>query len=142
MANCCGYKVIVKGKKSGCYAFFGSMSSMDYKDIVEESGTDECYTLRFEGDCKWYVDCYCNPWTGEVPVQLPEDADDAYQEGEDKYWYHTVRDRSAMFEVEVWCNSADIEDYDDRPREIYEHYFCGQPRKSLCPDELRITGRN
>lgn len=138
MANCCAYKVIVKGRKNACYAFFGSMSAMDYKDISLEEGTDECCILHFDGNCKWHVDCYCKPWLGDTPVALPEDAEDAYQKAEEDYWYHTVQDRSRMFAVEVWCNSADIEDYVDKPNEIFEHYICGVPAGGVCPDELRI----
>ncbi len=135
MANICEYKVIVKGRKNACYAFVGSMSALDEKEIVEESGTDELYTLRFEGSCKWGVDAYCHPWDGEFPVVLPEDADDAMEEAENKYWYHTVQERSKMFEVEVLCNSADI---DEAIGEIFEHYRNGEPVSGECPEELAI----
>lgn len=135
MANICKYKVIVKGKKNACYAFYGSMSSLDNKDIVDEEGTNENYTLRFEGDCKWSVDSYCEPWDGEYPVELPEDAEDALYEAEDKYWYKTVRDRSRMFAVEVLCCSADV----DYPvQEYFEHYICGNDAGGECPDELKV----
>ena len=66
-----------KGKKNACYAFFGSMSCVEEKWIVEEGGTDEAYTVQFEGNCKWAVDAYCTPWDGEFPVILPENADEA-----------------------------------------------------------------
>lgn len=142
MANYCEYKVIVTGRKNACYAFFGSMSCYDNKWIEEEDGTDEAYTLRLEGNCKWAVDAYCQPWDGPVPVELPEDADEAMMLAENQYWYKTVQMRSAMFQVEVWCNSADVEDYDpdEGPNEIYEHYVCGQRIFDTCPDVLRITG--
>jgi 1,2-phenylacetyl-CoA epoxidase PaaB subunit len=140
MANYCEYKVIVKGKKNACYAFFGSMSCADDKQIVEESGTDDNYVARFEGCCNWAVDAYCTPWEGKFPVELPENAEDAYQEGEDKYWYNTVRERSKMFEVEVLCNSADVEDYDPRygPDAYFEHYINGEDAGGECPEELEI----
>ncbi len=142
MANYCGYKVIVKGRKNACYAFFGSMSCLETKDIVEESGTEDSYVVRFEGNCKWAVDAYCTPWEGPFPVILPEDAEDAMLEAEDKYWYNTVQERSRMFEVEVFCNSADIEDYDPKtgPHELFEHYINGNFAKGKCPEELRIKG--
>jgi len=138
MANCCEYKVIVKGKKNACYAFFGSMSCMDYKDIVSETGTDEDCILRFEGNCKWSVDSYCEPWNGTFPVDIPENYEEAYQLAENKFWYHTVEERSKMFEVEVFCNSADIEDYEDEPIEYFEHYISGVYQYCECPVELRI----
>ena len=140
MANVCEYKVIVKGKKNACYAFFGSMSCMGDKQILEESGTDEMCTIRFEGDCKWSVDSYCSPWDGGFPVVLPEDAEEAMAEAEDKYWYNTVQERSKMFEVEVWCNSADTEDYDPNkgPFEIFEHYINGTNVGGECPEVLQI----
>ena len=142
MANCCNYKVIVKGKKNACYAFFGSMPAYDDKYITEESGTDDDYTVFIEGNCKWAVDAYCTPWEGPCPVELPEDADEAYNEAEENYWYNSVRDRSKMFNVEVQCNSADIEDYDPEfgPYEIYEHYVNGEEIDDECPKELRIKG--
>ena len=49
MANICSYKVLVKGRKNGCYAFYGSMQTLDGKSIIDETGTDEDYELRFEG---------------------------------------------------------------------------------------------
>ena len=48
MANICSYKVLVKGRKNGCYAFYGSMQTLDGKSIIDETGTDEDYKLRFE----------------------------------------------------------------------------------------------
>ncbi len=59
MANICEYKVIVKGRKNACYAFYGSMSCMDYKEIVSEKGTEDKYEMFFIGNCKWGVDAYC-----------------------------------------------------------------------------------
>jgi hypothetical protein len=140
VANCCSYKVIVKGKKNACYAFFGSMSCMDGKQINEEFGTDENYTVRFSGGCKWSVDAYCEPWDGVFPVKLPENAKEAYEEAEDKYWYKTVQERSKMFNVEVFCNSADIDDFDPEIGycELYEHYINGENAGGECPEDLRI----
>lgn len=140
MANICSYKVIVKGKKNACYAFFGSMPCYDDKYILEEEGTNESCTVRFDGNCKWSVDSYCNPWTGGFPVILPDDPDEAMEEAENKYWYNTVQERSKMFGVEVWCNSADVEDYDpdEGPYQIFEHYINGEPAGGECPEELVI----
>ena len=86
MANYCEYKAIVKGKTNACYAFFGSMSCLDDKRIEDESGTDAQYTVRFQGNCKWAVDAYCEPWEGEFPVLLPDDADEAMAVAEKQYW--------------------------------------------------------
>ncbi len=135
MANICEYKVIEKGKKNACYAFFGSMSVLDNKWVTDESGSNEEFTLRFQGDCKWSVDSYCEPWEGECPVQLPEDAEEAQYEAEEKYWYKTVKDRSRMFGVEVWCNSADV---DFPVQEYFEHYISGEDAGGECPEELKV----
>ena len=59
MANICVYKAIVKGKKDACYAFYWSMSVLDGISIKEKGGSDDDYMIRFEGDCKWTVDQYC-----------------------------------------------------------------------------------
>lgn len=136
MANVCEYHVRVKGKKNACYAFYGSMSVYDYKDIQEEHGTDDEYEMTFTGTCKWSVDSYCTPFDGEKPVELPDDFNEAYEKAENDYWYNTVQERSEMFQVEVWCNSADIEDYDpdEGPYQIYEHYLNGD----ACGDEYDV----
>ena len=110
MANICEYKVLVMGAKNACYAFFGSMSAYD-KCIVEEKGTDSKYELIFEGNCKWGVDAYCEkPWAEAVPVSLPADAQEALRLAEEKYAFYSVRERSRMFGVTVYCNSADIDE--------------------------------
>ena len=134
MANICEYKVIVKGKKNACYAFYGSMSAFD-KWVVSEEGTDDNFILKFEGNCKWYVDCYCNPYSGNKPVILPEDSEEAYNLAEEKFWYHTVQERSEMFSVEVLCNSADVDDY---LGDTFEHYISGKKIYDNCPKELNI----
>lgn len=141
MANYCDYKVIVKGRRNACYAFFGSMSCLDNKWVEEENGTDENCTLRFAGNCKWSVDAYCKPWDGTFPVPLPKDAQDALSAAEEQYWYYTVRQRSQMFAVEVWCNSADVDDCDpdEGPVEIFMHYVNGTAVPAECPAALRIT---
>ena len=145
MANICEYKVIVKGKKNACYAFYGSTSNFGGKEIDHGEGTDDDYTLYYNGDCKWSIDSYCSPFKGEKPVQLPENFEEAEEAGENLYWYNTVQERSEMFQVEVQCCSADIEDYDeDGPYNIYEHYINGKACKDNyadfedIPEELRI----
>ena len=138
MANTCGYKVIVKGKKNACYAFFGSMPYFDEKIINSESGTEEEYTLKFQGYCDWDVDSNCGPWNGGFPVILPENYLEAEQEAENKYEDIIVQERSKMFEVEVWCNSMDL---DDPEFYTYEHYISGKPILDLCPDELEFEGQ-
>ena len=140
MANICKYKVIVKGRKNACYAFYGSMPAYNYNNIIEESGTDENYTLRFSGDCKWSVEQYSKAWEGSFPVVLPDNPDEAMKEAQEKYCNIFVQDRSQMFNVEVLCNSAGIEDFDpaEGPEEIFEHYINGLDIYDDCPSELRF----
>ena len=138
MANICEYRVKVKGRKNACYAFYGSMSCMDYKEVDNESGSGNSFTLMFSGNCKWSVDSYCKEWDGECPVNLPADPEAAYNEAEEKYWYKTVQDRSKMFDLEVWCNSCDIDG--DPDIAIYEHYKNGEPIVDELPEELEIEG--
>ncbi len=118
------------------------MSCLDDKYVLKEEEDNGIWTVRFDGDCKWSVDSYCEPWNGDSPVTLPEDPDEAMSEANDKYWYITVQERSKMFEVEVWCNSADIEGYDpdEGPNEIFEHYINGESAGGNCPEELHIEG--
>ena len=138
MANICEYKVKVKGMKNACYAFFGSMSAMDYKDMDKQSGSGLNFELVFSGNCKWSVDFNCKKWNGDFPVEIPADADDAFLEAQNKYWYYTVQERSKMFEVEVWCNSCDTDGEPDIA--IYEHYKNGEPVTDELPSELKIDG--
>ena len=70
MSNMCKYKVRVKGKKNACYAFLGSMSYRDYREIDKEEGKESDYTLWFSGDCKEDVNDSCQPWDGEMPEEL------------------------------------------------------------------------
>jgi hypothetical protein len=156
MANICQYKAKVKGKRNACYAFFGSMSCSDGKWINEENGTDDETILIFEGYCKWSVDCYCKPWKGAFPVEIPDNYNQAYEEAENKYWYHTVQERSKMFDVEVWCYSVDTDDpyafleglddiadeiladLGDMPLGLYEHYDSGKEIHDDCPEEIKF----
>ena len=121
MANICRYTVVVKGKQNACYALLGSMNQLDDSDITEEYGDDDCYTIEFEGECKHSVDAYCSPWDGDFPVDLPEDPDDAMDEAAELYSGYTLKDRSRMFGVDVFCSSM----YEDAywPEEV--HYVNG-----------------
>ena len=153
MADCCEYRVKVKGRKNACYAFFGSMSCMDYKDMNKKSGRGSNFELIFSGNCKWDVDHYCyDKWDGSFPVEIPADPDEALEEAENKYWYHTVQERSKMFAVEVWCLSYEDEDiFEDEDEEEdkakdkntlpifvnYQHYKNGeQMRDEEPPSDL------
>ena len=142
MANICEYKGIIKGKKNACYAVFGSMSCMDDKQIVEEGEKDGEYYLRFEGDCKWSVDSYCTERENTDPLDIPEDIEEAEAFGEDN-WYIPQYQKPNLFGVELWINSADVEDYDpewyDECGGHYEHYAKnGEEINDDCPKELYI----
>lgn len=159
MANICSYKIKVKGKKNACYAFMGSTSAYDDRDILLEAGTEDDFVLIFKGTCKWGIDMYCHDFEGKKPVILPNNFEDALDEAEDKYWYHTVQERSEMFNVEVWCNSGDTEDLDEMIEAIlaagditiedlkndpdlspylYEHYNCGEEIIDDIPNDIRL----
>jgi len=139
MANSCEYHVIVKGKRNNCYAFYGSMSALDYKEIDWEEGTDNNYEMKFSGNCKWSVDSYCSDkYEGPFPAFIPEDYLEAEDYAEDHYWYNTVELRSKMFDVEVKCNSADIEYDPENIENYYEHWKSGEKLGGKCPDELYI----
>ncbi len=159
MADICDYKIKVQGLKNACYAFMGSTSKYDDVNVINEYGSDNNYTLIFSGCCKWAIDMYCHDFNGQKPVELPENFDNAYKEAEDKYWYHTVKERSEMFRVEVWCNSGssetfesaiayileageltidDIKDNDEFTPYMYEHYNCGKEIFDEMPEEINI----
>ena len=142
MANYCDYKCIVKGPKNACYAVFGSMSTYDDKWIAEESGDDENYCMRFEGNCKWSVDSYCEEREDLTPFEIPSDPKEAFEFGQDN-WGILQRQKPILFGVEFMCNSADTDDYDpdeyDECGGFYEHYdIDGNEVKDECPKELYI----
>ena len=159
MADICNYKIKVHGRKNACYAFLGSTSTLDEREIIKEFGDENDYTLIFKGCCKWAIDMYCHDFKGEKPVVLPRDANEAYAQAEDLYWYHTVKERSEMFGVEVWCNSGSSETFESAIAEIlelgeltlddikenneftpymYEHYNCGKEIFDDMPEEIDI----
>lgn len=125
MANECMYKGIVKGKQNACMALIGSMPCFGEKDweVLVDGGEENNWEISFEGNCKWSVDSYCEPWTGPFPVEIPEDADEAELFAMEHYVDHTLQDRSKMFGVEVLCVSADVDCFRG---ETYEHYCNGE----------------
>lgn len=133
MANDCYYKMIVKGKKNACYAFMGGQHRY-YQDIEREEGTNEDYEIMFSGSCKWTVDQYTEDYTGKTPVEIPDDPEKAEEEAGNNAGYN-IRSRSAMYNVEVMCNSHDEFESDCQ----YEHYKNGRPVASDVPEELRFS---
>ena len=132
MADICEYKAKVVGKKNACYATFGSFPFMDSKTIEKEYGTETDYTLFLHGYCKWTVDQYASDYDGPKDIVIPEDPDEAAKFGAE---YHgtTVRSCSELFNVEIWCNSADI----DAPDGVFsEHYISGESDDSITYKEM------
>ena len=136
MANICEYKVKVIGKKNACYALFGSIRYLDSKEIVSESGTENDYILFLHGYCKWTVDQYTSAYDGTFDIVIPDNPKEAEEFG-NAYDDYNLKSCSKLFNVEVWCNSVDIDDpmgvdsvhyidgeediniaYEDMPREI------------------------
>lgn len=107
MANRCMYKMVVRGKKNACYAFYAGQ--LHYvQDINYEGGSDENYKIRFSGECKWTVDSYCVRYDGE-PVELPEDCDEAMKYAKE-VGNINVEGRAKMYSVSVIYNSTDLDD--------------------------------
>lgn len=105
MANRCMYKMVVRGKKNACYAFYAGQ--LHYvQDINYEGGSDENYKIRFSGECKWTVDSYCVRYDGE-PVELPEDCDEAMKYAKE-VGNINVEGRAKMYSVSVIYNSTDL----------------------------------
>ena len=130
MANICVYKIQVCGKKNACYALFGSINMLEDKEILEESGTDDEYLLAFKSACKWSVDQYTEQDDSPKAEDIPENEDDAIKYGE-RYTGVPLSDKSRIFDVEVWCNSIDIDD----PVELYNnHYIAGEEQYTEYED--------
>lgn len=109
MANKCRYKMIVKGERDACYAFYSGQYCYS-QGIDYENGSDEEYELVFSGECKWSVDYGCR----------------------------SIQKRSEMYDIEVMCNSCDIDG--DSETASYVHYSNGLPVASEIPEELQFKG--
>ena len=138
MANICDYKIKVKGKKNACYALIGSMPICDEIEILDEYEEDGLHIILAKGDCSWYIDCYCDKkWEGDSPVILPENPETALQKAENEYRNYPLCDRTKMFDVEVWCNSVDLDMAPENP--VYAHYVCGvEQSDEECPSCLEF----
>lgn len=142
MANVCDYKMVVKGRKSSCYAFVAGQNWLDYKEIEYEEGTDEDYEVYFTGTCKWSVDAYCGEYTDSCPVKIP---DNLKTKAEVDEWcsetFHAgynVKSRSKMFSVDVQCNSRCTEG--DPETAYYIHYKNGEAFGDNVPGKLVFEG--
>lgn len=138
MADDCNYKIIVKGKKNACFAFYHSTNAyIDAKDIVEENGTDDDYALCFEGSCRGGLDAYCTPIRNAKPVKIPENIEEI-EDFAMNYLGITPKSRSKVFEVEILCNWY-IDGYEEEPGcRGFEHYLNGEKVKGRCPKELKF----
>lgn len=135
MAKVCKFKIIVKGKANACAAFYTSKPSYG-ATVVEEKGTPGNYYLHFEGSCKWKMDYGAKRWNGSFPVVLPEDIQGAGKLAVRNYSEYSMQDRSRMFQVEVLCNYA-VLDNDDGAH--FVHYKNGVPIFDRTPEELYIS---
>lgn len=149
MANFCQFEFEVRGKKNACYAFLGSTSAEDYS-IVREEGTDDSYTIQYSGSCRFEPDAYCKEWEGDTPVQIPDEAKDAFEKAHE-YTPYTMKSRSKMFGVEALCNYCDMdaleegleyceEEFDPSEgiADWYTHFINGEIIRDECPDYLLI----
>ena len=152
------YKIMVKGPCNACYAFMGSTKSIDEPKIISEIVNDKETIIVFYVKNYFPIDMYCKDFTGNKLVALPDDKDIAFQEAKSKYLHYTLRERSEMFKVEIWCNGGstevcdnaitgalydgeitveDLKDYIFDPY-IYEHYNCGKSIHDKMPDDIVI----
>lgn len=149
MANFCQFEFEVRGKKNACYAFLGSTSAEDYS-IVHEEGTDDNYVIQYSGSCKYFPDAYCEEWKKDTPVNIPDDAKEAFAKA-DEYTPYDVQSRSKMFGIEVLCNYCDMDalqeameyaeeefDLSEGIADWYTHYINGEKIEDECPDYLLI----
>lgn len=150
------YKIMVKGPLNACYAFMGSTKSIDEPKIISEAVNDKETIIVFYVKNHFPIDMYCKDFTGDKPIVFLNDKKIAFQEAKSKYLHYTIRERSEMFNVEVWCNGGstevcdnaianalydgdikleDLKDYTFDPY-IYEHYNCGNVIYDEMPDDI------
>ena len=132
MANICVYKIKVRGNQTACYRLINMMPLYcGEKEILSEEGTADDFTLVFKGDCKWSVDAYTKEL--DDPQPLPLEEIDEIDDGD--HWDKTLRDKSVLLGVEIFCNSKDV---DDSCWAVFEHYNKGVAIYDKCPKELHI----
>lgn len=150
------YKIMVKGLRNACYAFMGSTRSIDEPKIISEIVNNKETIIVFCVSRYYPIDMYCQNFTGNKLIALPDDKDLAFQEAKNKYRNYTLKERSEIFKVEVWCNGGstevcdnaianalydgdikleDLKDYTFNPY-IYEHYNCGNSIYDKIPEEI------
>lgn len=133
MANICLYKIIVKGTRDACYALVNMMPLYSgEKECIEESGTDQEYSLFFTGDCKWNVDAYTSWDETKTGPYTPEEIANI-QDGFG--WNFPLKQKSLLLDCEIFCNSKDI---DGGGWADYVHYNKGEEILDECPKELHI----
>ena len=126
MANICEYRLEIKGKKEDCENFLLAMPAYDDYDVVEEKGTDDEFTLRAKGTCKWDVYAYVE----EVDDDF--DYEKARESEPEDLWYIPLKDKSRVYNVEVRISWTDVEDIvidEDMPGTLqcsYEHWKNGE----------------
>lgn len=153
------YKIKVKGPRNACYAFMGSTKSINEPTIISEIVNDKETIIVFCVDSYYPIDMYCHDFKGNKPVVLPDGADIAFQEAKHKYLHYSIKERSEMFDIEVWCNGGstevcdnaiagalydgdivleDLKDYTFDPY-IYEHHNCGNTIYDKMPKDIAMV---
>jgi hypothetical protein len=144
------YRIQVRGKKNACYAFLGAISGVDTTKVIFQHGTNEDFIIVFAG---WFTADSSRhlheSWEGDCPVKLPESNIESLMLGHDTYYMYSTQDLSAMFNVEVWCNSGRL----DKPAElyginfspfhlpisIYHHFINGIESDDDCPETIKFV---
>lgn len=131
MANICWYQIRVRAKKENAYMFYYTTPEYNNKEIITEMGDKDDYTIIYKGDCKWSLNSYCQEKENIEKIDVSNFIKEDFSLSNDVsvYWYHTLKNKSKMFECEIEVFS-EYEDYCVRDNSgdipTFEHYKNGE----------------
>lgn len=115
MANVCTFHMVVRGSREACVKLFSEGMRQCYDAcIIHEYGTDEEYTMRIDGECRWSVK---NSF-------ISDDCEDG------SFINKTLEEKSRILQLEV-----EIVGYDIGEPEWLDHYHYknGECLRESCP---------
>jgi len=116
------YKILVRGQKNSCYAFYGSLPCCYKKKIAKVTKINNKYVeMLITGCAKKHIDqIYHNKkYDYEMPILLPDNYKKAEQNACSEYIEYCLQSKSKMFSVEVFATSINGKYSEDYQRSYY-----------------------
>lgn len=133
------FRAMVRGRRSGCNAFLGSLMPKCYDcDVEREGPTGDGWEMLVSGSTKY---AFFLPEYGAMgryaPVALPDDPEEARRLGAARRdaLSLSIQARSSLFAVEVMLTQTDDEDREeDGDTLAYVHYVRGEKQGDCWGD--------